>query len=54
MIFSHPHEPKALIPSGIHLHFVVSGINLKESQELYIALFMLIYVWSARVRHASD
>ena len=26
------------------------AVNLKESQELYIALFLLIYVWSARVR----
>ena len=26
------------------------AVNLKESQELYIALFLLIYVWSTRVR----
>ena len=26
------------------------AVNLKESQELYIALFLLIYVWSARAR----
>ncbi len=26
------------------------AVNLKESQELYIALFLLIYVWSARIR----
>jgi len=26
------------------------AVNLKESQELYIALFLLIYAWSARVR----
>ena len=26
------------------------AVNLKESQELYIALFLLIYVWSVRVR----
>lgn len=26
------------------------AVNLKETQELYIALFLLIYVWSVRVR----
>jgi len=30
------------------------AVNLKESQELYIAMFLLIYVWSARVRLSNE
>ena len=32
------------------LDWTIIAVNLKESQELYIALFLLIYVWSARIR----
>jgi hypothetical protein len=32
------------------LEWSLIAVNLKESQELYIALFLLIYVWSAKVR----
>jgi hypothetical protein len=35
------------------LDWEILAVNLKESQELYIAIFLLIYTWSvyARVRH---
>jgi hypothetical protein len=32
------------------LDWGIIAVNLKESQELYIAIFLLIYAWSARVR----
>ena len=35
------------------LDWGIIAVNLKESQELYIALFLLIYAWSARVRAAD-
>lgn len=38
------------LKTWFELDWVIVAVNLKESQELYIALFLLIYVWSARRR----
>jgi len=36
------------------LDWSIIAVNLKESQELYIAIFLLIYVWSARIRAGTS
>ena len=35
------------------LDWALLAVNLKESQELYIALFLLIYAWSAYLRNTG-
>jgi len=36
------------------IEWALLAVNLKELQELYIAIFLLIYVWSLRTRLASS
>lgn len=36
------------------LDWVILAVNLKELQELYIALFLFIYAWAVKLRSAND